>query len=161
MTPTTLRLRLHCVGAHAANVTRQYMTLDRDTKKALCWDSGTRSSKSSQKVSGPDYSKSYVCLTCRTANKRHVEGTPSDYPLTMSCPICNDTMFNVGRHFKAPKKSDNAQWKKVGFLIAHGFLFQKIRPNPNSYESVPYPDTLEEAKEFVVKYKDWAITSAL
>lgn len=81
--------------------------------------------------------------------------------LSMSCPICNDTMFNVGRHFKAPKKSDNAQWKKVGFLIAHGFLFQKIRPNPNSYESVPYPDTLEEAKEFVVKYKDWAITSAL
>jgi hypothetical protein len=70
-------------------------------------------------------------------------------------------MFNVGRHFKAPKKSDNAQWKKVGFLIAHGFLFQKIRPNPNSYESVPYPDTLEEAKEFVVKYKDWALTNEM
>lgn len=104
---------------------------------------------------------SYACLTCKTANKRHVEGFPSDYPLKMQCPVCNDIMFNVGRHFKAPKKSDSAQWKKVQFLIGHGFLFQKIRPEPNSYESVPYPATLEEAKEFVVKYKSWAITDAL
>src|SRR5690606_28712020 len=124
-TPTALRLRLHSVVAHAGGVTRHNMTVDRDTKKALRWDAGLRSSETKQKVSGPDYSMSYACLTCKTANKRHVEGLPSDYPLKMQCPVCNDIMFNVGRHFKAPKKSDSAQWKKVQFLIEHGFLFQK------------------------------------
>ncbi len=142
-------------------VTRHHMTVDRDTKKALRWDAGLRGSETKQKVSGPDYSMSYVCLTCKTANKRHVEGLPSDYPIRMQCPICNDTMFNVGRHFKTPKKSDSAQWRKAQFLIEHCFLFQKIRPEPNSFDSVPYPATLEEAKEFVITYKNWAITDAL
>ena len=113
------------------------------------------------KLSGPEYSISYACLSCRTSNKRHVEGSPSEYPLIMECPICKGTTFNLGRHFKAPKKSDNAQWKKVAFLIEHGFLFQNIRLDPSNHESVPYPKTLAEAKNFVIKYKDWAITNAL
>lgn len=137
------------------------MNLDRDTKKALRRDAGMRTSEPKSKVLGPEYSMSYACLTCKTAHKRHVEGSPADYPIKMECPICEDNTFNVGRHFKAPKKSDNAQWKKVAFLIEHGFLFQKIRLDPNSYESVPYPKTLAEAKEFVVKYKDWALTNAM
>ena len=120
-----------------------------------------RASNPKVKVSGPDYSMSYACLSCKTAHKRHVDGNPSEYPLKMECPICKATTFNLGRHFKAPKKSDNAQWRKVAFLIEHGFLFQKIRPDPNSYESVPYPKTLEEAKEFVIKYQKWAIANAL
>ena len=137
------------------------MSLDRDTKKALRWDAGFRTTEPTVKVSGPEYAMSYACLSCKTAHKRHVEGAPSEYPLKMECPVCKGTTFNLGRHFKAPKKSDDAQWKKVAFLVEHGFLFQKIRPFPNSYESVPYPKTLAEAKEFVVKYKKWAITNAL
>ncbi|WP_278404698.1 hypothetical protein [Pseudoalteromonas ruthenica] len=49
--------------------------------------------------------------------------------------------------------------EKVKFLIEHGFLFQKIRNNKNSYESVPYPETLAQAKEFVVKYGEYAVRS--
>lgn len=137
------------------------MNPDRDTKKALRWDSGLRSSEPKTKVAGPGYLMSYACLSCKTAHKRHVEGDPSDYPLKMECPICKGTTFNLGRHFKTPKKSDDTQWKKVALLVEHGFLFQKIRPDRNSGESVTYPKTLEEAKEFVIKYKDWAITDGL
>jgi len=133
------------------------MSNDRDKKKALRWDSGNRKSKPKlAKITGPDYSISYACLICKTAHKRHIEGDPSDYPIKVQCPICKDNMYHVGRNFKPPKKSDSAQWNKISFLIEHGFLFQKIRPDPKSNNSVPYPDTLQEAKEFVVKYKDWA-----
>lgn len=137
------------------------MNPDRDTKKALRWDAGLRASNPIDKASGPEYSMSYACLSCKTAHKRHFEDGPSAYPLKMKCPICKGTTYNLGRHFKAPKKSDGAQWEKVAFLIRHGFLFQKIRPDPSSSESVPYPKTLKEAKDFVVKYKEWAINNAL
>ena len=68
-----------------------------------------------------------------------------------------DSSINLGRNFKAPKKSDNSQWAKVKFLVDHGFVFQKIRVNSNQSETVPYPETLSEAKEFVEKYKKYAI----
>ena len=36
--------------------------------------------------------------------------------------------------------------------------FQKIRIGSEHHDTVPYPDTLEEAKEFVVKYKHFALS---
>ena len=138
------------------------MSKDRDLKKALRWDSGNRTVESKQdSISGPGYSISYACVTCKTAHKRHVEGTPQDYPIKMKCPVCHENMFHVGRHFKPPKKTNKAQWAKVEFLIKNGFLFQKIRPESINDESIPYPETLEEAKEFVVKYKKWAYKGEL
>lgn len=117
--------------------------------------------KPSVKYQGPEYSMSFVCFKCKTSNMRHFNLPPFDYPKTMECPVCKDTTVNLGRHFKAPKKSDLAQWKKVEFLVKHGFVFQKIRLDPNSFDSVPYPETLAAAKEFVVKYKKWAWEIAL
>lgn len=135
------------------------MCSDKDKNKALRWDSGNRKPKAPQApVHGPEYAISYACLECKTAHKRHVKGTPSDYPKKMPCPICKNDMYHVGRNFKAPGKSDSQQWAKIRFLISHGFWFQKIRPEGISGESVPYPETLEEAREFVVKYADHAIT---
>ena len=43
------------------------------------------------------------------------------------------------------------------FLFDHGFRFQKIRLNSLVDDTVEYPETLEQAKEFVIKYKDYAI----
>jgi hypothetical protein len=43
--------------------------------------------------------------------------------------------------------------ENVRFLAEHGFVFQKIIKDSNSYDSEPYPDTLSEAKEFIVKHK--------
>jgi len=107
-------------------------------------------------VRGAEYAMAFACLTCRTSNKRHFDVPPSDYPKTMECPICKSEAFNLGRHFKAPRKTNLAQWKKIEFLIEHGFFFQKIRIDKNSYESVPYPRTLAEAKVFVKRYEKFA-----
>ena len=137
------------------------MELDRDTKKALRMSAGFKREPIPKAEHGPEYAMSFACFKCKTAHKRHFEAAPCDYPNSMECPICKELAINLGRHFKVPKKSDLAQWKKVKYLVDHGFVFQKIRPEKNSYESVPYPKTLAEAKEFVVKYKKWAIKHAL
>ena len=135
------------------------MDEEKQRRMTLRRETGTRKLPTPQeKYIGPEYAMSFACFTCRTAQKRHFEADPCDYPNTMECPICKDQMINLGRHFKAPKKSDLNQWKKVKYLVNHGFIFQKIRVDENSYESIPYPKTLSEAKEFVVKYKKWAWT---
>ena len=64
---------------------------------------------------------------------------------------------NFGRHFKAPKKTELKQWKKVAILFEHGFRFQKIRLGSGHHDVVPYPENMEQAKEFVVKYQKYAI----
>ena len=103
------------------------------------------------------YNMSFACLECCKSFKREYRLLPREYPKELPCPECGGAAHNFGRHFKAPKKSDHKQWSKIRFLFEHGFRFQKIRPVRNSVESVPYPDTLEEAKEFVAMYKDFAI----
>jgi hypothetical protein len=64
--------------------------------------------------------------------------------------------------FAAPKTSDIAQWKKVRFLVEHGFFFQSVyelREDGGKYK-VSYPRTIEEAKEFVGKYQEQRSTNA-
>ncbi|GAB3030468.1 hypothetical protein GCM10027285_11360 [Oleiagrimonas citrea] len=97
---------------------------------------------------------SYACLDCRKAFKRpvHLQNMPEHAP----CPECGGPMHDFGRHFKAPRQDDIKQWKKVRFLIEHGFRFQKIRTGPGHHDTVPYPDTLEEARTFVVTYRRFA-----
>ena len=75
----------------------------------------------------------------------------------MKCPECGGDAHNFGRHFKSPKKMDKKQWAKIRFLFEHGFRFQKIRPDSCAEESIPYPKSSEEAKEFIVKYKQYAL----
>lgn len=64
--------------------------------------------------------------------------------------------------FAAPKTSDSEQWKKVQYLVAHGFLFQPVyeRGDDGVHYRVSYPQTLEEAKEFVVRCQEQAIENA-
>lgn len=104
---------------------------------------------------GPVYAMSFACFSCQKSFKRHVEASPKDYPNHMSCPECGGVSVNLGRNFKAPKKNDVKQWEKVRFLVDHGFLFQKIRVGANHHDTVPYPETLEEAREFVKTYKEY------
>jgi DNA-directed RNA polymerase subunit RPC12/RpoP len=103
----------------------------------------------------PSYKMSFACFDCRKSFKREVD--IYNVTLELTCPECGNTSYNFGRHFKPPKKSDKEQWNKVRYLKEHGFWFQKIRPDENSVDSIPYPDTLDEAKEFVNKYKDFAL----
>ena len=100
------------------------------------------------------YHMAFACLECRKSFKRHVE--LQNIPQELPCTDCGAPAYNLGRHFKAPRKADLRQWEKIRFLIAHGFRFQKIRTGNKGQDSVPYPETLEEAKAFVVKYRTHA-----
>jgi DNA-directed RNA polymerase subunit RPC12/RpoP len=101
------------------------------------------------------YNLSFACFVCRKSFKRKIESPLRKFDYKV-CPNCGGKAFNLGRHFKAPKINDKKQWEKVKYLFDHGFRFQKIRPVKNCIESIPYPETLEEAKEFVIKYKEFS-----
>ena len=94
------------------------------------------------------YNIAFACLVCRKSFKRCCDEIKT-LPEKLTCPECGGDSFNCGRHFKAPKQADVRQWEKIKYLLEHGFRFQKI--------GVPYPETLKEAKEFVIKYRDYAI----
>ena len=140
------------------------MTKGKDLKMALRRDAGYRKAPApNENVRGPEYAMSFACFTCKTAHKRHFENSPSEYPRFIKCPICKECAINVGRNFKAPKKSDTSQWKKVKYLVENGFVFQHIyeEQENGSLNKVEYPKTLNDAKEFVLKYKSQAINNAL
>lgn len=78
------------------------------------------------------------------------------------CPECGGALIEVSRKFSAPKSTDKPQWEKVRFLVEKGFIFQPVyeRREDNGNHKVPYPKTLKEAHEFVVKFKDQAAKNA-
>ena len=52
----------------------------------------------------------------------------------------------MGRAFKAPKKTDHEQWKKVEALWRAGFRF----PSHTGWREVePYPERLREVGAFI------------
>lgn len=102
------------------------------------------------------YGVAYACVICRKSFKRQVDFATC-IPSEKVCPECGRPSFRVGRHFKAPRRSDRAQWEKVRFLLEHGFRFQKIRVGPHQHDTVPYPKTLEEAREFVEEFKEFGV----
>src|SRR5438309_5752690 len=89
----------------------------------------------------------YVCCDCRRKFKRPLSDgqlSPGIHE-TRPCPRCGKPAVLVGRKFKAPRASDKKQWEKVRLLLEHGFRFGSI--------SVPYPASLSEAREWVVKWR--------
>ena len=54
----------------------------------------------------------------------------------------------MGRAFKAPKKSDDDQWKKVERLWRAGFRFH---PNTGWRDAEPYPDLLRDVEQFILQ----------
>jgi hypothetical protein len=53
----------------------------------------------------------------------------------------------MGRYFRAPRKVDAAQWKKVEMLFRAGVYFGGTQ----SPELGRFPDTVREAKEFIAR----------
>jgi hypothetical protein len=56
----------------------------------------------------------------------------------------------MGRAFKAPKKTDVEQWKKVEALWRHGFRFWSVW----STEVEPLPERLREVDDFVRRHPE-------
>ena len=90
----------------------------------------------------------FVCLLCRKSYKK-----PTSLS-ARSCPECGGAMTQLSRKFKAPKCSDAVQWKKVQFLVEHGFRFYTVyEQTEHGVNRIAYPKTLEEAREFVKGHK--------
>jgi len=96
----------------------------------------------------------YVCLQCRSVFKRR-DKSNDDKKI---CPNCGAFAYRYDTRFRAPKKTDDAQWKKVQFLFEHGFRFQKVYlKQGDMWTRKRYPGTLEEAKDFIERFADQAV----
>jgi hypothetical protein len=102
------------------------------------------------------YSYAYACLSCRRSFKR--PGGPGA-PDLRPCPRCRGDAVNLGRNFRAPAVDDLTQWRKVGFLVRHGFVFQTLY-DPETGTRIGYPRTLEAARSFVRKYRHLALPTS-
>jgi hypothetical protein len=100
----------------------------------------------------PAYLIHFACFACRRSFKRNVDFRAPVY--VKPCPNCSGQAIHLGRHFKPPKPTERKQWEKVEYLVQSGFFFQHVQ-NAESCQ-VAYPETLEEAREFVASYRSQA-----
>jgi hypothetical protein len=70
------------------------------------------------------------------------------------CPDCGSLLTRLTHRFRPPKKLDKKAWETAKFLVDEGFAYQYIYDDEIIQTYVPYPETMKEAKEFVVKYKE-------
>lgn len=97
----------------------------------------------------------FVSFTCRKQFERNWDGIEN----FKDFPECGEKTIRYDHKFRVPKKNDDTQWKKVEFLRDHGFYFQRVYNiiENGIYQYASYPKDLKEAKEFVIKYKQFSI----
>jgi DNA-directed RNA polymerase subunit RPC12/RpoP len=98
-------------------------------------------SQSSPHSSYP-YLGAHACFNCQKSFKL-------SYEKEHLCPDCGNKVYRMGRSFKAPKRRDREQWKKVQKLYALGFRFDRYG---GGYPSLP--DRLREVDRFVEQYPE-------
>lgn len=97
------------------------------------------------KVPGPAFLTQCACFDCRKSFKKDV----SDPRYTPKCPECGEPLRPMGRYFRAPRKGDAAQWRKVELLYRAGVYFGGTQ----SPELGKFPETLLEARAFIARNK--------
>jgi len=77
----------------------------------------------------------YACFACRKVFKKPMpEESAVDYP----CPDCAQPLIMMGTAFRAPRRADEPQWRKVEQLVHAGVLFYRnAGPRPRSLNEVP------------------------
>ncbi|TWB30838.1 hypothetical protein FBZ88_102403 [Nitrospirillum bahiense] len=109
--------------------------------------------KNGSHVTAPFVSRyliAHACFACRRSWKLPVlfggvgEGG-------RSCPACGGGLCLMGRSFKAPKRTDVAQWRKVEALWRRGYRFWSYRSHPGAE---PLPATLKEVSGFLRRNPD-------
>ena len=96
------------------------------------------------KIAAPDYLIAHACFDCRKSWKVRKDTTGV-------CPQCGGALHEMGRSFKAPKKSDAEQWEKVRALWSAGFRFWSYRSHP---DAEPLPERLREVDDFIRRNPD-------
>jgi predicted nucleic acid-binding Zn-ribbon protein len=98
-------------------------------------------SKTSHDSSYP-YLGAHACFNCQRSFKL-------SYKNDHGCPECGLVIYQMGRAFKAPKRGDREQWRKVQKLYALGFRFHCY-----GGDYPPLPDRLREVDQFVEQHPD-------
>lgn len=98
-----------------------------------------------------------ACLNCRRVweQGRSRVGQPSlgcgERPYLSRCPICQSTLLDAGRDFKAPRRSDLKQWRKVAALLRAGFRFTRYNSRGQQAHAALTPKYLREAEAFLAE----------
>ncbi len=81
----------------------------------------------------------YACFACRLSFKRRLakEGQ------THACPTCGAETSEMGRYFRAPKRTDVKQWRKIQLLWIAGYRFNGRSKGP------PFPARVSEVEAFI------------
>jgi len=83
----------------------------------------------------------YACFACRKVFKKPIaEESAVGYP----CPSCAQPLMMMGTAFRAPRRADEPQWRKVEQLVRAGVLFYR--------NSGPRPRTLKEVTPYLQEY---------
>lgn len=94
---------------------------------------------------GPEYLIAHACFDCCKSWK--IERREGGDPI---CPQCGHPLHEMGRAFKAPRRLDAEQWKKVETLWNAGFRFWSTW----NTEVEPLPERLREVADFVRRNPD-------
>ena len=62
----------------------------------------------------------FVCVACRVCTKCWVESLHKAEPPPL-CAQCGGEMVYVGKKFAAPRRRDDASWKKLTWMIQNGW----------------------------------------
>lgn len=99
-----------------------------------------------------------VCFGCRKAFNVPYEGIRE-----IACTTCGTPMTQLPHRFRPPKKNEDAKWETAKFLVEQGFPYHHVynrdgvignRDKPENY--VDYPESMREAREFIVTYREQA-----
>lgn len=85
----------------------------------------------------------HACFTCCKSWKRPITGG------TAPCPECGGPLRFMGRGFKAPRRRDRAQWRKVRRLYLAGWRFPM-----NAGPAAPLPAGLSGLETFIAENPD-------
>lgn len=91
---------------------------------------------------GPEYLVAHACFKCSKSFKLSIESGKTKKNI---CPDCSGKIYEMGRNFKAPKKTDKKQWKKVKLLYSAGFRFF----GSGMHDGPKLPEKLSDIERFI------------
>lgn len=87
------------------------------------------------------YKTHFICIPCRKHWKGGGDGMRMEMH-SLHCPHCGANGIDMGKDFKAPRRDDERQWRKLALLVERGLLFRSCGCDGPG----PRPGTLSDAK---------------